>query len=43
VEGEILVESFTEKEMKKAVFQMEHNKSSGLMAIRLNLTKYSGM
>jgi hypothetical protein len=28
-ENRVLVEEFTEEEVKKAIFQMEHNKSSG--------------
>jgi hypothetical protein len=29
-ENRILIEEFTEEEVKKAIFQMEHNKALGL-------------
>ena len=42
-ENKLLTEMFTEKEVREAIFQMKHNKASGLMGFRLNSTRYSGL
>jgi hypothetical protein len=38
----LLVEVFTEEELRQAMFQMEHNKSPGPDGFWLNFIKHSG-
>jgi len=42
-ENEFLTASFTEKEIRDAVFAMEHNKAPGQMASQLSFIKSFGM
>jgi hypothetical protein len=41
-ENKLLVEPFSEEEVKHVLFQMEHNKASGPDRFRLNSTKLTG-
>jgi hypothetical protein len=41
-ENRSLVEEFSKEEVKKALFQMEHNKAPGRMSFQLNFIKPSG-
>jgi hypothetical protein len=43
LENEILVSSFMEEEVKKAIFQMEHNKAPGPDGFQPSFIKYFGM
>ena len=43
-ENKVLIEEFTKKEVRDAIFQMKHNKKlQGLMVFLLSFTKYFGV
>jgi len=43
-ENKVLIEEFTKKEVRDAMFQMKHNKKlQGLMVFLLSFTKYFGV
>jgi hypothetical protein len=42
LENVVLTTEFTEKGVKEAIFQIEHNKALGLMYSRLSFTKFFG-